>query len=135
MKILAALLLAALLPMVGCSHPAFYWYDPERTLAEAKADYAACQQQATEKAGDVIGDQHYDRLPPPEGPSALKSTPQDPGRSATDPRDTQEAWRRRYEQSVIADCMREKGYLRLRADRVPSGVRTLELPTGAVAGR
>jgi hypothetical protein len=135
MKILAVLLPAALLPTVGCAGPAFYWYHPERTLAEAEADYMACHQQAVERAGDVISDQYYDRLPPPEGPSALKSTPQDPGRSATDPRQTQEAWRRRYEQSVIADCMREKGYLRLRTDRVPAGVRALELPAGAVAGR
>ena len=83
----------------------------------------------------MIDTEHYDRLPPPDGPSALKSTPHDAGRAATDPRDTQQAWRERYEQSVIADGMRARGYLRLRPDRVPAGVRTQELPPDAVAGR
>ncbi len=135
MKALVLASLAIVFLAGGCSNPAFYWYHPDRTLDEAKADFVACRDDARQKAGDMISDQHYDRLPPPDGPSALQSTPRDPGRSATDARETQKAWRERYEQSVITDCMRDKGYVRLRPDRVPHSVRTRKLPQGAVAGR
>ncbi len=46
MKISAALLIAMLFLAGGCSSPAYYWYDPDRTLAEAKADYMDCRDQA-----------------------------------------------------------------------------------------
>jgi len=82
----------------------------------------------------VISDDHYDHLPPPDGSSASTSSPADRARSTADPHETQDAWRERYEQSVITDCMREKGYMRLRADRIPHGVHTKKFPKGAVAG-
>lgn len=135
MKALIALSIAAIFLATGCSNPAFYWYHPERTLEEAKADYSACLDVAQQKAADVIGGQHYDRLPPPDGPSALTGSPADRGRSAADPRETQEVWRERYEQSVLADCMREKGYMKLRADRLPRDLNTEKVPEGGVAGR
>ena len=135
MKALIALLMATIFLAAGCSSPTFYWYHPDRTLEEAKTDYCACQDVACQKAGDVIGDQHYDRLPPPDGPSALSGSPTDRGRSAADPRETQKAWRARYEQSVLTDCMRDKGYMKLRADRLPRDLHTEKLPQGGVAGR
>jgi hypothetical protein len=135
MKALVLVSLAVLFLASGCSSPTFYWYQPDRTLDEAKAEYTECQDEARQKAGDVINDQHYDRLPPPDGPSALQSSPRDPGRSATDPRDTQDAWRQRYEQSVVADGMKAKGYMKLRPDRIPRGVHTKKFSQGAVAGR
>jgi hypothetical protein len=135
MKALTALTIVTLLVLAGCSSPAFYWYHPERTIEEAKADFGACQDQACQKAADVITDQHYDRVPPPAGPAKARGLSRDPVPSAADPRETQQAWRERYEQGVLADCMRERGYLKLSADRVPPGVRTHKLPHGAVAGR
>jgi len=134
MRALLALSITMLLLTTGCSSPSFYWYHPDRTLDEAKADYLECQDQARQKADDVISEEHYDRVPPPDGSSALTGSLTDRARSA-DPRATQDAWRERYEQSVLADCMRAKGYLRLRPDRVPHGVHTRKLPLGGVAGR
>jgi hypothetical protein len=124
-----------LLLTAGCSSPTFYWYHPDRTLDEAKADYMDCLDQARQKSDDMINDQHYDRLAPPDDSSDLKSPLQGGSRPAADPRDAQDAWRERYEQSVIADCMRGKGYLKVRPDRIPHGVHTKKLPEGAVAGR
>jgi hypothetical protein len=135
MRTLPALLVAMFLPMAGCSSPTFYWYHPDRTLDEAKADFTECLEQAHQKAGDVIGDQYYDRLPPPDGSSALSAVPRDQNRTAADPRKTQDAWRQRYEQSVLTDGMREKGYMKLRSDRIPRGVHTKKLPEGALAGQ
>ena len=93
MKISAAPLIAMLFLAGGCSSPAYYWYDPDRTLAEAKADYMDCRDQARQVSRDVINDQHYDRFAPPDGPSALTGSPQDRGQTAANPRETQEAWR------------------------------------------
>jgi hypothetical protein len=134
MKTSATLAITMLLLVAGCSSPTFYWYHPDRSLDEAKADYGECQDQARRKAADMISDQHYDRLPPPDG-SSTPGDLHDPKRSPGDPRKTQEAWRERYEQSVLADSMRERGYLRLRTDRVPRGVHTKKFPNGAVAGQ
>jgi len=135
MRISTTLCIVMLLWLAGCSSPKSYWYHPDRTLDEAKADYTECLDQARRKAADVLKDQPFDRLPPPDSPSAFRNAPLDQKPSDAEARETQEAWRQRYEQSVIADCMREKGYLRLGADRVPRGVHTKEFDEGAVAGR
>lgn len=135
MRISAALLIAMLFFAGGCSSPAYYWYDPDRTLEEAKADYMDCLDQARQESGDVINDQHYDRFAPPDGPSALTGSPQDRERTAAHPRETQKAWRQRYEQSIIADSMRDKGYLQVSPDRIPRNVPTKKVPEGGVAGQ
>jgi len=135
MKVLVTLFIAALFLLTGCSSPTFYWYHPDRSLDEAKADYDQCQEEARQKATDMISGQHYDRLPPPEGSSALSTSPQERGRATGNPDETQDAWRERYEQSVISDGMKEKGYLKLSQDHIPRGVHTKKFDKGAVAGR
>jgi type II secretory pathway pseudopilin PulG len=134
MRVLVALSILMMLALAGCSGPSFYWYSPDQTLDQAKADYLACQDQARRKAEDMINEQHYDRLPPTDNSSPVTGSLTERARYA-DPGDTQDAWRQRYEQSVITDGMRAKGYLRLGADRVPPDVRTEKLSEGAVAGR
>jgi hypothetical protein len=135
MKIPAILALAMLLLTAGCSSPTFYWYHPDRTIQEAKADYMECLDQARQKSGDMINDQHYDRLAPRDDPSGSKGPLKDESQPAADPRDAQEVWQERYTRSVIADCMREKGYLKVRPDRIPDSVHTKKLPEGGVAGQ
>jgi hypothetical protein len=135
MRMPAILAVAMLLLTAGCTSPTFYWYHPDHTLDEAKADFTQCFDHAHRQAGDLITEQHYDRLPPPDGPSAMSGAPQDRGRTAADPTETQEVWRQRYEQSVLAGCMKDKGYMRLRPDRIPSGVRTQDFDENGVAGR
>jgi len=136
MRISAALLIAMLFFAGGCSSPTYYWYDPDRPLEEAKADYMDCADQARQKSGDVITDQHYDRFAPPGSPSALPGSPQqDRAQTPANPRETQKAWRERYEQSVIADSMRDKGYLQISPDRIPHNVQTKKVLKGGVAGQ
>jgi hypothetical protein len=135
MRVLAALsVMTMALALAGCSSPSFYWYHPDRTIEQAKADYVACQDEARHKAEDMINEQHYDRLPPVDGSSPLTGSLTERARYAK-PDETQDAWRERYEQSVITDSMRAKGYLRLGADRIPQGVHTKKFPEGGVAGR
>ncbi len=134
MRALVAFSIMMLLTVAGCSSPSFYWYNPDRTLAQAKVDYLACQDQARQKAEDMINEQHYDRLPPADDSSPVTGSLTERARYAK-PDKTQDAWRGRYEQSVITDSMRAKGYLRLGADHVPHGVRTKKFSEGWVAGR
>ena len=133
MKALVLVSLAVLFLASGCSSSTFYWYHPDRTLEEAKADYTECVDEARQKAGDVISGKHYDRLPPPSSSSAGASSPRD--RIPAAPDDAQGAWRDRYEQSVVADCMRAKGYMKLTPGRIPQGVHTKKFTQGGVAGR
>ena len=135
MKILAAICVAMLLPLTGCSGPTYYWYHPDRSLEEAEADYTVCQEQARHKAADLISGQHYDRLPPPEGASDRSVSPQERSRIAGHSGETQDAWREQYERSVIADGMKEKGYLKLSPGHISHGVHTKRFDEGAVAGR
>ena len=134
MRALVALSIMMLLALAGCSGPSFYWYHPDRPLDEAQADYFECQGQARQKADDMISEEHYDRVPPLDDSSTASGSLTDRARSAN-PRETQDAWRQRYEQSVLADCMRAKGYLQVRPGRIPHGVHTKKLPKGGVAGR
>jgi hypothetical protein len=134
MRAFVVLSVMTLLTVAGCSSPTFYWYHPDRTLEEAKADYLACQNQAYQKAEDMIKEQHYDRLPPSGDSSTLSGSMTERARYA-DPGATQDAWRQRYEQSVLTDGMKAKGYLRLGRDGVPHGVHTKKLAGGGVAGR
>ncbi len=133
MRALVLVSLATLFLASGCSSPTFYWYHPDRTLDKAKADYTECWDEARQKANDMISGQHYDRLPPPDGSSAAASSPRD--RPAAAPDDAQGAWRDRYEQSVVADCMRAKGYMKLAPNRIPHDVHTKKFGPGGVAGR
>jgi hypothetical protein len=135
MRVSAALLIAMLFAVGGCSSPAYYWYDPDRTLEEAKADYMDCVDQARHESGNVINGQHYDRLAPPEGSAASTGSPPEQSRTVANPREAQKAWRQRYEQSIIADGMRDKGYLQVSADRLPHHLPTEKVPEGGVAGR
>jgi len=134
MKVWTAVTAALLFLMAGCSSPAFYWYQPDQPLEEAEADYCECLDQASQTAGDLMGSQHDDRL----GPPADKAAPgarHERDRSPAEAREVRRAWRERYEQGVLADCMRERGYLRLRPELVPRDVRTKKFPHGAVAGQ
>ena len=134
MRASVALSIMMLLMLAGCSGPTSYWYHPDRTLDEAKADYLECQDQARRKAEDMINEQHYDRLPP-VGDSSTKGISLTERARYASPGETQDAWRERYEQSVLTDCMRAKGYLRLGADGIPRDLHTKKLSGGGVAGR
>jgi hypothetical protein len=128
MKILAAICVALLLLLTGCSGPAYYWYHPDRSLEEAEADYRTCQEDAKHKSADMIGGQHYDRLPPPEDASDRSVSPRERNRVAAGAGETQDAWRDQYERSVIGEGMKAKGYLKLSPEHIPHGVHTLRAP-------
>jgi hypothetical protein len=131
MRIPALLAIALPLLLAGCSSPKYYWYHPDRSLDEAKADFQDCLEQAHRKAGDVLNDPHLEHLPPPDN-SVFRNEPLDQKPSETD---AHEAWLQYYEQSVLADCLREKGYIKVSRTRLPHDAHTKQFDEGAVAGQ
>jgi len=133
MKTLSALLLM-LFACTGCSSkPDFYWFHPDRTIEEVKADYDECASKAQEEAVRAVDEQYFDRL---RSPSSITNPDQPPAKSKTDPSLKAKAeWALLYKQNAFAGCMQSRGYIKLPFHQVPPTLKTKELPLGAIAGR
>jgi len=129
-----ALSLALLFVVTGCSSkPDFYWFHPDRTLDEVKADYDECESKAQEEAVKAVDEQYFDRL---RSPSGLANPDQPPPKSKSDPSLKAKAeWGLLYKQNAFAGCMESRGYVKLRFHQVPPTLKTKKLPLGAIAGR
>ena len=132
MRMSVILLVVISLLAAGCSRPEFYWYHPDKTLDDANADYCECRDEADRQAAEAVAEEYFDHLRSPAHAPHAYGSPPDDGGSANDARMT---WGELYKQNAFNGCMRGRGYLRLETHRVPSSLRTKNLPLGAVAGR
>jgi hypothetical protein len=135
MQLLLAVLF--LLSAAGCSgpKPAFYWYHPDRTFAEAKVDYAECESQAQDEAAKVVEEKYFDRLRSPDVLAGDEKA-QDKIEKSDDPELQAKAnWAAVYKQKAFAGCMQSRGYVQLRPHQISPRLKTKELPLGAIAGR
>lgn len=136
MRIKSIFLVATLFLVAGCSgsKPEFYWYQPDKTLEEVKADYAECESKAQEEAVKVVEEEYFDRLRSPtvlsgdEKPQKKKSKSVDPSLQA------KVRWGELYKQNAFDGCMQGRGYVKLRPHQISPGLKTKELPLGAIAG-
>jgi hypothetical protein len=131
MKMYTALLVIVLLGMGGCagSKPPFYWFHPDKTLEEAKADYAECESQAQEEAEEITQDEYFERLRSPvvlSGDEAKKETAQvrrslvfGPGRVAGSLQ--AERLLRLHDQSRLCAASRAPGFGEYQDQRAPLG--------------
>jgi hypothetical protein len=140
MKMYTALLVIVLLGMGGCagSKPPFYWFHPDKTLEEAKADYAECESQAQEEAEEITQDEYFERLRSPVvlsgDEAAIKRRKKQ--RKSEDPSSlARDEWRDLYKQNAFSGCMTSRGYVQLREHQVSENIKTKELPLGAIAGK
>jgi hypothetical protein len=135
MKAQAALLAMVLFSGIGCSSkPEFYWYHPDKTFEEVKADYTECDDKAQEEAAEAVDDEYFDRL---RSPANLVKTDKPPQKNKSrDPALKAKAdWGEFYKQKAFAGCMQSRGYVKLRSHQVLPTLKTKELPLGAIAGR
>jgi len=131
------ILLAAMLFLgAGCSgsKPKFYWYHPDRTFDEIKADYAECEAHAEDEAWKAVDREYFDRMRSPtalidEEAAKKAKKSKDPAAAA------KEEWRQAYRQNAFNGCMEGHGYVRLRPYQVSDNLKKKELPLGAIAGR
>ncbi|NLH41434.1 MAG: hypothetical protein GX448_06300 [Planctomycetes bacterium] len=140
MTIRTVFLVTVCLGMAGCggAKPAFYWYHPDRTFDEAKAEYAECEVQAEEEAEKITQEEYFERLRSPVilsgNEQAIKHRKK--LKKSEDPADLARAeWREIYKQNAFSGCMTSRGYVQLREYQVPEGLKTKEMPLGAIAGR
>jgi hypothetical protein len=134
MKASIALLLMILFLAAGCSSPDAYWYRPDRTLEQVRADYRECKDAAHREAVAAVSHEYVDRTQSPTRlPGDYGSARE--GSEFDDPLDSWSAWRTPYERNVLAGCMKQKGYQQVPHYRLPSGARTKKFRFYAIAGR
>jgi hypothetical protein len=118
----------------GCSSSDSYWYRSDRTLEQARTDYDECRVVARREASQAISEEYVGRThSPTRSPGSYDSAREDS--LFHDPLDSWSAWRTPYTRSVLAGCMRQKGYEQVPRYRLPPNTRTKKLGLGAIAGR
>jgi hypothetical protein len=135
MKTANVFLMFMLFFVSGCSKPSYYWYHPNKTLEQARRDYSDSRRQARTEAGEAVAEECFDYARSSSRPSSSYSTPREGGMLEDNPHDAWQSWGETYEHNVFAGCMKERGYEKVKAHRLPADVRTKSLPLGAIAGR
>jgi hypothetical protein len=140
MKIRTLLLVLALLGVSGCagSKPAFYWYHPDRTFEEAKAEYSECEVKAQEEADAIVEDEYFERLRSPvvlSGDEEAMKKRKRQSKSRDSASLARDEWRDLYKQNAFSGCMTSRGYVQLRGYQLSKDFKTKELPLGAIAGK
>ena len=107
MRIYAMILLGVAIGLCsGCSsdqYPSGYWYNPDRTLAQAVHDVRGCVEASRLQAGLSEG-----------GPRL--------------PRSSNKAGADAAAYKAFSDCMHDRGYRRVRGDSLGAGVQTMRIP-------
>ncbi|MCP4607603.1 MAG: hypothetical protein GY845_02650 [Planctomycetes bacterium] len=97
-RFLSAIFLLAMPCFVGCRGHSFYWYNPDRTLKQAKHDCRECEDQArVEAIAEAIHYKHKYRYPTSLGPV--------------------------YRNVQFDQCIKQKNYSRVPRDELSSTVR------------
>jgi len=137
MRTQSVLLLLSLFLAAGCAgpKPPFYWYHPDKTLEEVKADYSECESKAQEEAAKMVEDKYFDHLRSPNALAAGEEPPAKKDKSADPELQARTDWGKLYGRKAFAGCMQSRGYVKLRAYQVTPDLKTKELPLGAIAGK
>lgn len=137
MRTQSVFLMLSLFLTAGCAgpKPPFYWYHPDKTLEEVKADYTECESKAQEEAAKMVEDEYFDHLRSPNVLAAGEEPPAKKSKSADPELQAKTDWGKLYEQKAFAGCMQSRGYVQLRAYQVTPSLKRKELPMGAIAGK
>lgn len=113
--------------VAGCSIRHCYWYNPAKTLEEAKRDCRECYNEA-------VAEYYYDHAAPlgwfyhfRRGIAGSEAD--------YNALDGWIMWGDSYRQNVFRGCMKRRAYFRVRADQLGESVRKRSLYMDNVAGR
>jgi hypothetical protein len=135
MRALTVLCIIPPLLAAGCCKPSSYWYQPTRSLEQARDDYCACRGDARREASEAVADEYLnDAFSPIASPRAY-STPHDRVGLGDSPFDAWSTWGQLHRDNLFTGCMERNGYRRVKADRLPTKVRRRRLSMAAIAGR
>jgi len=120
----------------GCSNPHYYWYNPEKSLSEARQDCRECYDEAVEQATDDATLEYYNRRP-----YEMREAPYSSTRSEDEERiDLRPLWESTnlgtsHRENIFRGCMKSRGYRLRREDRLDGTIRKSSLKAGKVAGK
>jgi hypothetical protein len=134
-KAIASILAVIGFALSGCSGPRHYWYNPEKTLSEARLDCRECYNQAVEEAAEDVADEYYRRS------QEMQEAP--PWSSQTDrwsgiefeALDESTLKGLTHRENLFRGCMTSRGYTLTSEKDLDSNIRKSSLRAGKVAGR
>ncbi len=134
MRNIAITLVLISVTVAGCSIRHCYWYNPAKTLEEAKRDCRECYNEAVAEASEAVAEYYYDHAAPP---GRLYYFRRGIASSEADYNALYGwiMWGDSYRQNVFRGCMKRRGYFRISADQLGQSVRKRSLYMDNVAGR
>jgi len=122
--------LAIVVLVAGCDpEPTHYWYNPMRSLEQARKDCKECQARVEKVKAETAAAREAQRQK--EGKPESKE-----GKRRYDDRvDTLATWDDMYLENVFSGCMGGKGYFKVEAERLPPNVKRETLEGNPIAGR
>jgi hypothetical protein len=124
-----------LLMAAGCTKPSRYWYQPSKSLEQARDDYCTCRDCARQEASEAVADEYLDDMLSPTARPRAYSAPHDDVGLSHSPFDSWNTWGQLYQGNIFHGCMERRGYRHVKSDHLPTKTRTRRLSLGAIAGR
>lgn len=120
--------------IAGCSSRKCYWYNPARTLEQARQDCLECYDDALDTASEAMSEYYSNRY---NTAAPEYYYEEHMGMSGADHRALQDwtSWGSAYQERIFRVCMRQKGYCRKKSENLDLSVRKNTLSIGNVAGR
>jgi hypothetical protein len=134
MRNIAFTLVLIFITVAGCTIRNCYWYNPAKTLEEARGDCQECYNKAVAEASEAVAKYYYDR-------AALHNSLYGFGRGSVIGESDDNAlygwfmWEDSYRQNVFRGCMKSRGYRRIKADQLGQSIRKRSLSMDNVAGK
>jgi len=131
----ASILLPIGFALSTCSCAVHYWYDPAKTLNQARRDCRECYDQAVTLASEDLAHEYYSRSP------EMRQRPYCSTRGdGLDPVDLGPLWESTFwgdthRENLFRGCMKSRGYRLAREDQLGRRVRKSCVRTHKVAGR
>jgi hypothetical protein len=123
----------------GCSSPEYYWFNPGKSLSEARQDCRECYAQARKEASEDIAEQYYRRremaLSPGGETVPWSSHSERFSGSEFYALNESELWRSTYQENLFRGCMDSRGYQLTRENELGRHIRKSSLIAGRVAGK
>lgn len=134
-RTIASILAAVVFALSGCSSPRHYWYNPEKTLREARLDCRECYSQAVEQAAEDVAYEHDMYSTEVHEEPYSSSRDKDSERIDLKPLWESTQWGETHRENIFRGCMSSRGYALTREKDLDSTIRKSSLRAGKVAGK
>ena len=138
MRTIASILVLAGLAASGCAGPRYYWFNPGKSLNEARQDCRECYARAVKEASEDVAEEYYSRrdmgLAPGNQPVPWSTHSEHFSGPDLDALSESEIWRSNHRENLFRGCMDSRGYQLIKEDELGREIRKSSLMAGRVAG-